>query len=45
MQGDRRQISREAQQVIDHADLLLSPMVSLELEYLYELRRSNFPVS
>ncbi len=42
MQGDRKQISREAKRIIDRSDLLISPMVALELEYLYELRRSNF---
>ena len=42
MQGDRKQITLKAQQTIDRSELLISPMVALELEYLYELRRSKF---
>ena len=42
MQGDPRLISRAAKKMIDRSDLLISPMVALELEYLYELRRSKF---
>lgn len=40
-QGDLTRISRKAQDLIDETtiDLLLSPMVLIELEYLYEVGR------
>jgi PIN domain nuclease of toxin-antitoxin system len=38
-QGDVGRISRNAQSVLEHADLLISPMVLVELEYLYEVNR------
>jgi len=37
--GKTGQISAKAQALIESADLLLSPMVLMELEYLYELKR------
>jgi PIN domain nuclease of toxin-antitoxin system len=37
--GKTSQITSRAQAVVDSADLLLSPMVLMELEYLYELKR------
>lgn len=38
-QGDITRISRKAQDVLEKADLLISPMVLIELEYLYEVNR------
>ncbi len=37
--GKTSRISRKAQALLEAADLLLSPVVLLELEYLYELER------
>lgn len=39
--GRVRNLTKEAHRVVRTADLLLSPMVMLELEYLYDLRRSK----
>lgn len=39
MQGETKQISREAKRLIDAAELLISPVVTVELEILRELRR------
>lgn len=38
-QGDLARIPLTAQSVLDQADLLISPMVLVELEYLYEVNR------
>jgi PIN domain nuclease of toxin-antitoxin system len=38
-----KKLTREAVQAIDASDLLISPMVLLELEYLYEIRRLARP--
>ena len=38
-QGDLRRISPNAHSVLEQADLLISPMVLVELEYLYEVNR------
>ena len=38
-QGDLGRISLKAQSLLDQADLLISPMVLVELEYLYEVNR------
>ncbi len=37
--GDSKKISRAARSAIDRYELLLSPMVRVELEYLFELGR------
>jgi PIN domain nuclease of toxin-antitoxin system len=37
--GPARLISRDASRLINRADLLVSPMVVLELELLYEIKR------
>ena len=42
-QGAIARISRKAQDVLEQADLLISPMVLIELEYLYELNRIKLP--
>lgn len=39
--GKQRNLSKEAERVLKRADLLVSPMVLLELEYLYDLGRSK----
>lgn len=39
--GKLRKLSKEAERVIRVARLLISPMVLLELEYLYDLGRSQ----
>lgn len=38
-QGDLRRISPKAQELLEQADLLISPMVLVELEYLHEVQR------
>ncbi len=43
MQGNIKQLSRNARRLIDAADLLISPMVTLELEMLYEIKRAPRP--
>lgn len=42
-QGDIARISAKAQDVLEKADLLISPMVLIELEYLYEVNRIKLP--
>lgn len=37
--GKLRKLSKDAERVIKQADLLVSPMVLLELEYMFDLRR------
>ncbi len=41
--GGRIRIGREAARLIQRADLRISPMVVLELEYLYEIGRIKLP--
>lgn len=41
MQGNGKQISRKAGELLNRADLLISPMVVVELEFLYELQRTK----
>ena len=41
--GQTASLSKDAKRIIDRADLLISPMVVLELEYLYELNRIKRP--
>lgn len=41
--GDLTRVSRAAQELLEEADLLISPMVLLEIEYLYEVRRIKLP--
>jgi len=38
-QGEIKRLTRRAEQALERHDLLLSPMVMLELNYLYECRR------
>ena len=38
-----KKLTREAAQAIDSSDPVISPMVLLELEYLYEIRRLARP--
>jgi PIN domain nuclease of toxin-antitoxin system len=42
-QGALNRISPRAQQLLEQADLLISPMVLIELEYLYEVQRIKLP--
>ena len=37
--GETKRITKRAQQALERNDLLVSPMVMLELNYLYEVRR------
>ena len=37
--GELKRITKRAQQALERSDLLVSPMVMLELNYLYETRR------
>lgn len=39
VQGNLTRISKKARGIIEEADLLVSPMVLVELEYLHELNR------
>ncbi|MFN0103356.1 MAG: type II toxin-antitoxin system VapC family toxin [Bryobacteraceae bacterium] len=41
--GDLKKISKTAQKAIERYDLLISPMVWLELQYLFEIRRMVTP--
>ncbi|MBI2688646.1 MAG: type II toxin-antitoxin system VapC family toxin [Acidobacteria bacterium] len=41
--GDLKQIGKAARHVIDRNYLLISPMVALELEYLFEIGRLKLP--
>jgi PIN domain nuclease of toxin-antitoxin system len=41
--GKLRRISSKARVEIERSELLLSPMVLLEMEYLYELRQIRLP--
>ena len=38
-QGNLTRISNKAQELLEEAELLISPMVLIELEYLYEVNR------
>jgi PIN domain nuclease of toxin-antitoxin system len=42
-QGTLQRISRRAQSALEQGSLLMSPMVLIELEYLYELNRIKLP--
>ena len=42
MEGQQNQISSKALAALDDADILVSPMVLLEFEYLYEIGRTIF---
>jgi PIN domain nuclease of toxin-antitoxin system len=42
-EGRKNRLSTEAVGLIKRADLLLSPVALLELEYLYEIKRSRLP--
>ena len=42
-QGNLARISPTAQGVLEQANLLISPMVLIELEYLYEVNRIKLP--
>ena len=42
-QGDARRLGREVSRLIERAELLISPVVLLELEMLYEIKRIKLP--
>jgi PIN domain nuclease of toxin-antitoxin system len=42
-QGDLRRFSKRATRLLEHGKLLISPIVLLELEYLFEVRRLRLP--
>jgi PIN domain nuclease of toxin-antitoxin system len=42
-QGALTRVSPRAQQAVEKSDLLISPIVLVELEYLYEVRRIKLP--
>lgn len=42
-QGSVGRITPNAQSILDRADLLISPMVLVELEYLFEVKRIMLP--
>ena len=44
-QKDEQRISRLARELIESSDLLVSPMVLLELEYLFETGRTSAPAA
>ena len=43
MQGQRKKITTKARQLLNSADLLISPIVPLELEIMFELGRTKLP--
>ena len=44
-QKDEQRISRLGRELIESSDLLVSPMVLLELEYLFETGRTSAPAA
>lgn len=42
-QGSLARISSRAQQLLEEGELLISPMVLIELEYLFEVKRTILP--
>jgi PIN domain nuclease of toxin-antitoxin system len=42
-EGEKNRFSPRAVTLLQQADLLFSPMVLLELEYLYEIKRNRLP--
>lgn len=42
-QGNLGRITRKAHRALEHSELLVSPMMLVELEYLYEIRRITLP--
>ena len=42
-QGALHRLSPQAKQAVEKADLLISPIVLVELEYLYEMHRIKLP--
>src|SRR5487761_1024493 len=42
-QGSTRHLSREVSRLLERAELLISPVVLLELELLYEIKRIKLP--
>jgi PIN domain nuclease of toxin-antitoxin system len=44
-QGNLTPITPAASRILEQADLLISPMVLIELEYLYEIQRIKLPSS
>jgi PIN domain nuclease of toxin-antitoxin system len=42
-QGNLARISSRAQQLLEEGELLISPMVLIELEYLFEVKRTILP--
>ena len=42
-QGSTRHVGREVSRLIERAELLISPIVLLELELLYEIKRVKLP--
>jgi PIN domain nuclease of toxin-antitoxin system len=42
-QGNMARVSNKAQTVVEQAELLISPMVLMELEYLFEVHRIKLP--
>jgi PIN domain nuclease of toxin-antitoxin system len=42
-EGSLAGLSPKIDRLLEHADLLFSPIVLLELEYLYEIKRSKHP--
>ena len=44
-QGDLKKISKTAQKAIERYDLFLSPMVWLEVQYIFEIGRITTPAS
>ena len=41
--GDLSKIGKEAQKAMDRYDLLISPMVLVELQYAFEIKRTKIP--
>ena len=43
VEGNTRPLSRHAERLVEEAELLISPMVTFELDVLYEIRRTKMP--
>jgi len=41
IEGNTKLLSRDAKRLVEEADLLVSPMVTFELDILYEIRRTK----
>ena len=43
VEGDTKPLSRDAKRLVEEADLLVSPMATVEFDILYEIKRTKMP--